>query len=70
MKNSRPVGPVKSPARLLTGRPQVDDHLSAVAAFERWQRQPMTAAAGLPSHAPSGTRLTLSFESADAVNGN
>ena len=38
MKNNRPVGPVKPSARMPVAALN-NDHLSALAAFERWQRE-------------------------------
>ena len=38
MKNNRPVGPVKPSARMPVAALN-HDHLSALAAFERWQRE-------------------------------
>ena len=45
MKGNRPVGPAKTPVRIPPDAIASDDHLSAVAAFERWQRELPKAAA-------------------------
>ena len=38
MKSNRSVGPVKSPVTIPV-RPLTTEHLSALEAFERWQRE-------------------------------
>jgi hypothetical protein len=44
MKGNRPIGPAKTPVRIPPDA-IAPDHLPAVAAFERWQRELPKAAA-------------------------
>jgi hypothetical protein len=48
MKSNRPVGPVKAPLRIPVA-PLGTEHLSALAAFERWQRESPQADALTPA---------------------